>query len=591
MQRLLSFLPLLLLLGVGACDSAPLASGTDPHLLGSDAGVDVDASDEIGHTTAALTGRVDDRLEDGQVCTPYALNLIDRAMTVATSVVHTDAFAACVRHRVGTRVSDCDSDPFFDETPASQSNRLIAALRNGNHVEPNCRLDEGTDWASAQGHMGEDTKDWLFGAWWTLAKWDEFDRPWPPAQPWNFLAGLIAHEYLHTHDFWHPGEGDNEGWAECTADGRNVSMELAESCVIDMVTDSFHACGEPFTCGDPDEVQLVSGFDTFRDRFVGTCGCASDQRHEIALQTVTQRRFVSAVNGGGSTLNAASTGRGAWETLYLIDHNRGQLQHGDIVSFRTWGADTFVSAGSTATANATADAPNDNGTLRRFRIQRLVGPGVIRNGERIALLNLARNGYLTAVGGGGGALHTNQATAIEAAHFIYHEPQRGSLVHLRASDLRVVTYDESVSPELGTDFIARELTSDGVNGTVARRRQSFWVIDQNGGQLQSGDIVSFEWAGGAGYPKFWSTCSSGLGNVRGSSNHSSNTCEQFVVERVSGTGPITHATPIRIRSRATGRFLTVTPWSRTTPSRITASQTTPTSASTFTFMLPQFDRF
>lgn len=120
----------------------------------------------IGATSEALTGRLDDRFESRQVCQPYGLATIDRALQVISAVIRTPEYEACVRDRISDTGIACPLDPFFGESLTSHGNHVMNALWQGTHMEPNCDMVTSEN-AGDQGYGGDDIRDWHAGFTWT----------------------------------------------------------------------------------------------------------------------------------------------------------------------------------------------------------------------------------------------------------------------------------------------------------------------------------------------------------------------------------------------------------------------------------------
>jgi hypothetical protein len=120
----------------------------------------------------------------------------------------------------------------------------------------------------------------------------------------------------------------------------------------------------------------------------------------VTLSTLDTSQYLSALGGGGSTLNAAAVTPGSAETFTLSDLNGGALSDGDPV--RLAAADGhFVSAqgGGGSTLSVDVSQPGDDET---FMIVRLAGPGAIAPGDNVAFKTKLKTNYISAINGGGG---------------------------------------------------------------------------------------------------------------------------------------------------------------------------------------------
>lgn len=123
-------------------------------------------------------------------------------------------------------------------------------------------------------------------------------------------------------------------------------------------------------------------------------------RYTISLRT-DQGHFFSVQDNANNAVLANRTSIGDWERFTLLDLNAGALESGDTVRIETttgWG---FV---RTATDALSAVAsPGQNFVEEQFVIES-VGGGAIANGSQIALRSLSVVSYVSAEGGGGGAV-------------------------------------------------------------------------------------------------------------------------------------------------------------------------------------------
>lgn len=127
--------------------------------------------------------------------------------------------------------------------------------------------------------------------------------------------------------------------------------------------------------------------------------------HTATLRTLDTSQYLSATNGGGSSLDAASNIAGAFETFTLTDLDGGMLTDGDAVHVAA--ADGhYLSAANGGGGALTCDAttPGDDET---FLVVRIAGPGVIATGDAIALETKLHVNYVSAIHGGGGAVLAN----------------------------------------------------------------------------------------------------------------------------------------------------------------------------------------
>ena len=110
---------------------------------------------------------------------------------------------------------------------------------------------------------------------------------------------------------------------------------------------------------------------------------------------------VVAEGGGGREVLANRGGIGPWESFRVFNRTRpGEgLRHGDELVLQAWNG-RFVSAlhGGGASVNAALEWIDPTAVLK---LERVAGAGAVRNGDQVALR--APNGnYFIAIGGGGG---------------------------------------------------------------------------------------------------------------------------------------------------------------------------------------------
>ena len=152
----------------------------------------------------------------------------------------------------------------------------------------------------------------------------------------------------------------------------------------------------------------------------------------VAIRT-NNGYYFSATNGGGSTLYASSTSTtDPNATLYIYDLNGAHLRGGDPVAVGIKsGSTTYYmvaenGGGDVVNINRVYSDPTQVGPWERFTIERVSGGAndMISDGDQFALK--ASNGmYVTAEGGGGGAINANRTVRLdwETFTFVKTEPQ------------------------------------------------------------------------------------------------------------------------------------------------------------------------
>jgi hypothetical protein len=122
---------------------------------------------------------------------------------------------------------------------------------------------------------------------------------------------------------------------------------------------------------------------------------------QVTLRTIQQGTYIVAEGGGGGAVNANRTAAAQWETFGMIDHNGGELMHGDVVSLRTYnGYYVQPDGGGGAGANATATAI---GPWEQFIIWKMEGGSQIIGSSQWVAFKTAHTGnwWMVAEYGGG----------------------------------------------------------------------------------------------------------------------------------------------------------------------------------------------
>jgi mannan endo-1,4-beta-mannosidase len=134
-------------------------------------------------------------------------------------------------------------------------------------------------------------------------------------------------------------------------------------------------------------------------------GGASSTTTPATLRTLLTSQYLSATNGGGSTLTAGSAAVGAAETFMLTDLDGGALVDGDEVRLAA-SSGQYISAknGGGAALDVSATAPGDDET---FVITRLAGPATIVTGDLVAFKTKLKVNYISAIDGGGGEVRAD----------------------------------------------------------------------------------------------------------------------------------------------------------------------------------------
>lgn len=222
--------------------------------------------------------------------------------------------------------------------------------------------------------------------------------------------------YQYVYDIYAYGDGGAElkilSNIQCTYDSSNsctypISGLLSSTRYNWRVVAKLNP-GVP-TPGDPYHTQSSITF-----RFT----TLTDPNARYAFVAANQYNYLSASGCGGGIVNAAASTIGGCERFEIIDLNGGDINHGDQVQIRINGY--YLSAnnggGSTLNANVTWGS-----TWETFTIRKTSGTGRILNGNAVAFQAL--NGqYVYSQNGGGGDVWV-MGPAIGSWEPFYFSPQ------------------------------------------------------------------------------------------------------------------------------------------------------------------------
>lgn len=354
---------------------------------------------------------------------------------------------------------------------------------------------------------------------------------------------------------------------------------IITDCAHNLVVQSHEACGKasaPGVCSDWSALRFLSSWSGSAGQEqsnTGMCGCYDDPRKIVALRT-NLGQALTAVNGGGSDVRTDwSPTTGAWQWMYLIDLGGGTLNSGDGVQLKTH-------TGHWLQTNYSASlmAPKNH------IIYNTVG-GPIVNGSTVKLGNVWLNPstwlnewrYASA---GPSLLTYSAGSGSPANEFVLERPRRDTLVHLATSTGSFVRVNASTGTMYGwTNRTAAELQS----GTSQQQGEAaFWLVDHNGGDLVSGDQVSFETFVNDSFA-YLSVLGVGTGQVRTVSGIAA-TSRFTVTKDTAGDATIRHGDTITLRS-STSNLLT------SSGGQLTNAGTTVTAAQRFVLRhVSQHDR-
>jgi hypothetical protein len=468
---------------------------------------------------------------------------MERASHYMRSVINSQAFEDCVRLRMRD-YSPCDSDPFRTRTNAAQASSVLKVLRqNGNHVRYECAYGEKTQ--AAVGIWGEDQTSVIklnFHQRESFPDNSSLYNEYPEA-PWHFRVGMIVHEYLHQQGYTHTEGGANP---ECPP-AQSVPY-IAGECAGAVYAAAAQAAEPGGSCSQglgylsPNQVDagiwLPPGWNESTAEPEAGCIRVVDPLHRYALRTFGGS-LLQAAGGGGGAFTATPSVQGPWETLYVIDLNGGELNSGDYVHVKTH-AGSFVMATSAGAvvADSSVNPTPSVGHPTTFRWVNHTAASQTWPGDSVSLQDY-RGRYLSAEGGGGGAVTANRTSAREWERFRIESYRRDHIVHLKGAHGRFLARRDS------------DLYLENFPSTTGRET-AFWVVDHNGGALRHGDSISLETVEDA---RFVST---ELGSrVWGRPSWMSER-ERFTIGRVAGPGEIRPNDQVWLRS-SQGYYLTAMP--------------------------------
>lgn len=554
-------------------------------------------------TPSELTGRT--RYDAS--CRPFNAALIDRSMFYARVVNESWAFQTCVRNTMNARYMNCN-DPNASLSRGQQIDRALETMQIANNgIAFTCDDTNGDASAFNQGYrtpyqvtiftqnaQNETNGDWpTYGA--DAGGGDDYE-------PWNWRTATMLHEFSHTMDYNHidlycrgtcgdstcnfcsdptcawttrcGGSGTPPSSVTSLATAGRAQQEycafrnrgddtayyqggdpafpyILSECAHNLIVESHEACGKATAegaCGDWASLRLLSswtGTASTEQSDTASCVCLDDPRKMVALRTSSGRALTAQLGGGGPVLTNYSDRVGAWQWFYMIDQSGGSLTSGDSVQLKShwghWLQTDYSVAGLTRKSHAIYRSdglgPIGNGTSVYF-YNTYVNPVTLASEPRYAYAGASTLAYSSALGSG------------SEYRFTVERPRRDTLVYLGATRIgRYVRIDSLGSWLAYADRTASEIAtgSQRVRGEAA-----LWLVDHNGGELMSGDSVSFETFYDDSY--MYLGVEPGTGQARAETGIGPR--ERFVVTKVSGgDARIRHDDTIALRS-ATGHYLT-----------------------------------
>ena len=150
--------------------------------------------------------------------------------------------------------------------------------------------------------------------------------------PWHWRTGTIIHEFMHTMGYKHM---DSESSQQACADrndratyyerGQPSLPYIYDNCARKLVMASYDQCGAESLRGDcpVGHMKLLQNwqgtYSTVQTAGPETGVCVQDPRHLIALKSISNNRYVTAVNGGGGATSTTASTVGAWQFFHALD--------------------------------------------------------------------------------------------------------------------------------------------------------------------------------------------------------------------------------------------------------------------------------
>jgi len=543
-------------------------------------------------------------------CSPFFAASFERTADLVGYTLNSAAFRQCVSARMRAQYMDC-GDAYTASSIDDAINGVFHALENGNHYRWVCHVDPNYPGIGA--HLGDwgthETKTlWVnagSGAREDAAEWFA-----PPSTvwPWNHAVAGAIHEFLHQQGYDHTAEtracalAHGRAETEYYLNNEPSAPYIVDSCAYDVITLSGLLGpieGSRNGCGS-DEVRLVSTWPTgagpataggyqfcethadcsggaechrehagaHRRGFCGTCEtdahcsrlgasytcqagwcrdtritipttCVPNLRRELTMLSIATNQPVRrSMSDGDSAVFLAANAPGRSRSLtsfWLTDGNRGQLLDGDVVHLKSW-LDTWVGPSA---INVRDDRPMPVDLVIRGASPGPIGPG--------SWFSLESGGATIEPIVGETPFLRTRVTPTSRRYLRYERTSR-RLVYLAAEEWG--RWTENVSG-------AGILKSQYPSSAEPRRDSAFWMIDQNGGTLRNGELVSFETLEGT---RFWSTATEGEGFVR-LNRISYGWDETFQVSCITCTDPydIGHGDLVALRAMGTNKYLTHMP--------------------------------
>lgn len=530
-------------------------------------------------------------------CSPFAAAQWERGHRYARTVVSSTPFEQCVSNTMRARYIACGDEPNSNATIDVKVASVMEMLRQfNNNVQMSCAAN-GSSEAAYQGYKTYGSHDMTMGSGYheSLGDWNTYGGPGREFEPWNWRVGDSIHEFMHTHDYVHVGGDNCTGSGDCTdancqwttrcggsgvpprtmtwstagasseefcasrwlgddrayySRGEPSAVYIADSCGGAIVQQSRTVCKRKATDGPcaANELYLLKGWTGKSDdpQDPGAeCGCVADPRTLISLSGRNGR--LSAIDGGGREIRTSeTTAWGPWQTFYAIDYLGQGWMNYDFVQLKTFGGN-WVNHDFSARRNVP------------WRIQigsSALGLNPLRTGASVTMRSNSPIGDRYASDNGANLSYVSVTSPLTDAQRFYLEVvQREQIVYLRGAHGGYITEDSN--GVLWNTTPDSTLADTRVSANPSKAAAAFWILDWNGGNLESGDSVSLQGFRGDRW-HYVSTSFSPAGQMR--MRHSAGRDERFVIRKVSGTpgSMINDKDVISLRSR-NGNYVTAMP--------------------------------
>ena len=251
----------------------------------------------------------------------------------------------------------------------------------------------------------------------------------------------------------------------------------------------------------------------------------------VTFQTVLQKRFVGAENNGGGAVNATATLAQAWEKFSVDDINGGTLQSGDRVHIRAGNGQLFQAVnGGGSSLNA---ASNNTLDWETFALVKQTGGGAINNGDIVGLQAFGGS-WVSAQDGGGAAVFAYGGTLGPWEQFTIGG--LASAIVPVGPTLPVTVSDVNFRTTLQSRYVGAVNNGGGAiiaMATTPLDWETFSLVDLNGNSLESGDAVNVR----AGGSQFFQALNGG-GSTLSADGATAGSTGTFKLVRQSGSGTV-----------------------------------------------------